>query len=97
MINPTLDALKPIDAKALISTLGSRSSIVKVATDLGAKLDKLVFDRQIKWKIFQPKEFVPLHNNDAIYNAIVELEKHGKNRTQLTYLCVIIICSTLGL
>ncbi|CAF4691826.1 unnamed protein product, partial [Rotaria magnacalcarata] len=33
----TLDALKPIDSKALISTLGSRANIVKTATDLGAK------------------------------------------------------------
>jgi len=94
----TLDALKPIDAKALISTLGSRSNIVKVVTDLGAKLDKLIFDRKIKWKKVQPKEFVPLHNNDAIYNAIFELEKHGKNQknNKLDCLCVIIICSTLG-
>jgi hypothetical protein len=75
----TLNALKPIDAKTLISTLGSRSNIVKIATDLGAKLDKLVFDRKIKWKKSQPKEYVSLQNSSVIYNAISELEKHGKN------------------
>ena len=89
----TLNALKPIDAKALISTLGSRSNIVKVVTDLGAKLDKLIFDRKIKWKKSQLKEFVPLHNNDTIYNAIFELEKHGKhkNNNKLDYLCVLLL------
>ncbi|CAF4574383.1 unnamed protein product [Rotaria sp. Silwood2] len=81
----TLNALKPIDAKALISTLGSRSNIVKVVTDLGAKLDKLVFDRKIKLKKSQPKEFVLLReanvtdseSTDAIYNAILQLEKNA--------------------
>ncbi|CAF3609940.1 unnamed protein product [Rotaria sp. Silwood1] len=82
----TLNALKPIDAKALISTLGSRSYIVKMATDLGARLDKLVFDRKIKWKKPQPKEFAILPNvniidsesTSAIYYAILELEKNAR-------------------
>ncbi|CAF2728289.1 unnamed protein product, partial [Rotaria sp. Silwood2] len=80
----TLNALKPIDAKALISTLGSRSHIVKMATDLGAKFDKLVFDRKIKWKKPQPKEFALLRNGsvtdsesiNAIYNTVLQLEKN---------------------
>ncbi|CAM4920781.1 unnamed protein product [Rotaria socialis] len=79
----TLDALKPIDSKALISTLGSRANLVKAATDLGAKFDKLVFDRKIKWKKHPPKEFARLHHEhvtdsestDTIYDAIVHLEK----------------------
>ncbi|CAF1508355.1 unnamed protein product [Adineta ricciae] len=72
-----LDALQPIDAKTLISTLGSRSNIVKMVTDLGARLDKLVFDRKIKWKKSSPKEFVPLHISGSICNAVFELEKHA--------------------
>ncbi|CAF1189081.1 unnamed protein product [Rotaria sordida] len=82
----TLNALKPIDAKALISTLGSRANIVKMATDWGARLDKLVFDRKIKWKISQPKQFVPFgeasvtdsKSTDAIYTAILQLEKNAQ-------------------
>ncbi|CAF2901990.1 unnamed protein product [Rotaria sp. Silwood2] len=80
----TLNALKPIDAKALISTLGSRSYIVKAMTDLSAKSDRLVFDHKIKWKKSQPKEFVLLPNANvtdwesinAIYNANLELKKN---------------------
>ncbi|CAF1193545.1 unnamed protein product [Rotaria sp. Silwood1] len=80
----TLNALKPIDAKALISSLGSRSNIVKIATDLGAKFDKLVFDRKIKWKKSQPKDFALMRSTnatdsestDAIYNTILQLEKN---------------------
>ncbi|CAF1525307.1 unnamed protein product, partial [Adineta steineri] len=51
-----------------------------MATDLGARLDKLVFDRKIKWKKPQPKEFAILPNvniidsesTSAIYYAILE-------------------------
>jgi hypothetical protein len=50
-------ALKPQDAKALVATLGKRSDVVKRITDLGGKLDKLVFDNKIKWKIPVNKEF----------------------------------------
>ncbi|CAF1549806.1 unnamed protein product [Rotaria sp. Silwood1] len=82
----TLNALKPIDTKALISSLGSRSNIVKVATDFTAKLDKLVFDHKIKWKKPQPKEFALLPNvnvtdlesTNDIYYAILELEKNAR-------------------
>ncbi|CAF2747374.1 unnamed protein product [Rotaria sp. Silwood2] len=81
----TLNALIPIDGKALISSLGRRSNIVKVATNLGAKLDKLVFDHKLKWKKSQPKEFVVLRNVNvtgsesinAIYNAALELEENA--------------------
>jgi hypothetical protein len=50
-------ALKPQDAKALVATLGKRSDVVKRITDLGGKLDKLVFDHKIKWKKPVNKEF----------------------------------------
>ncbi|CAF2648356.1 unnamed protein product [Rotaria sp. Silwood2] len=88
----TLNALKPIDAKALISTLGSRSHIVKMATDLGARLDKLVFDHKIKWKKPQPKEFTLLHyvnvtdseSTNSIYYAVLELEKHARSLLHCT-------------
>ncbi|CAF1470945.1 unnamed protein product, partial [Didymodactylos carnosus] len=80
----TLNALKPQDAKALIATLGSRSNIVKAATDLGAKFDKLVFDRKIKWKNSSPKELDLLRNGDiadsestgTVYEAILQLERN---------------------
>ncbi|CAF0937934.1 unnamed protein product [Adineta steineri] len=55
--NSTQIALKPQDAKALVATLGSRSDIVKYITDLGGKIDKLVFDHKIKWKKPIKKEF----------------------------------------
>jgi nitrate reductase NapE component len=55
-------ALKPQNAKALVATLGSRSDIVKRITDLGGALDKLVFDRKIKWKRPVAKEFAALDN-----------------------------------
>lgn len=84
----TLDALKPIDARALFSSLGSRSKLVKIATDLGAKFDKLVFDNKIKWKKSKSKEFALVPNVDvsdskstgALYNAMMQLENNGKNR-----------------
>ncbi|CAF1458993.1 unnamed protein product [Rotaria magnacalcarata] len=83
----TLDALKPIDSKALISTLGSRANIVKTATDLGAKFDKLVFDHKIKWKKPPPKKFARLRHEDVtdsestdtVYDAIVHLEKTARS------------------
>ncbi|CAF3085803.1 unnamed protein product [Rotaria sp. Silwood2] len=82
----TLNALIPIDTKALISSLGSRSDIVKVATNLGAELENLVFDHKLKLKKSQPKDFALLGNANttdsesinAIYNAIVELEKNAR-------------------
>lgn len=59
IVNETVrTALKPQDARALVATLGSRSDIVKRITDLGGALDKLVFDRTIKWKNPGEKEFV---------------------------------------
>ena len=59
IVNETVRiALKPQDARVLVSTLGSRSDIVKRITDLGGTLDKLVFDRAIKWKNPVSKEFV---------------------------------------
>ncbi|CAF3619367.1 unnamed protein product [Rotaria sp. Silwood1] len=82
----TLNALIPIDTKALISSLGSRANIVKIATNLGAKLEKLVLDHKLKWKKSQPKEFVLMRNVNvtdsesinAIYNAALELEKNAR-------------------
>ncbi|CAF4091270.1 unnamed protein product [Rotaria sordida] len=82
----TFNALKPINAKALISTLGSRSNIVKIATDLSAKSDKLIYDHKIKWKKSQTKEFVLLSDANvtdsesinAIYNVIFELEQNAR-------------------
>ena len=56
----TRTALKPQDAKALVATLGSRSDIVKRITDLGGTLDKLVFDKKIRWKKPVTKEFAVL-------------------------------------
>ncbi|CAF3723197.1 unnamed protein product [Rotaria sp. Silwood1] len=80
----TLNALIPIDAKTLISSLGSRADIVEIATNLGAQLEKLVFDHKLTWKKSQPKEFVLMRNVNvtdsesinAIYNATLELEKN---------------------
>lgn len=74
----TLDAIKPIDAKTLIATLGNRSNIVKMATDCRAKLDKLLFDRKIVLKKSKSKQSIQSRNSGAIYNAILELEKSGK-------------------
>ena len=82
----TLEALKPQDSKALISTLGSRSNIVKTVTDLGAKLDKLVFDHRVKWKKSASKQYAFLDyqdnidpdNIDKIYDSILHLEQSGK-------------------
>lgn len=84
----TLNALKPIDAKSLISTLGTRANLVKMATDLGAKFDQLVFDHKIEWKKQKPKEFALPNRSmsvdsqclDTLYSVIVQLENHGKNK-----------------
>ncbi|CAF1349002.1 unnamed protein product [Rotaria sordida] len=82
----TLDALKAIDTKALISTLGSRSIIVKGATDLAADFNKLVFDNKIKLKKPKPKEFVLLRNANMIHskstNAILQLENNVQSISQ---------------
>ncbi|CAF4061508.1 unnamed protein product, partial [Rotaria sordida] len=80
----TLDALKSIDSKTLVSTLGSRSNIVKEATDLAAKLHKLAFDHKTKLKKSKPKGFVLLRNANiidsksinVIENAILQLENN---------------------
>ena len=50
-------ALKAQDARTLVATLGSRRDIVKGVTDLGGKLDKLIYDRQFVWKKPLTKEF----------------------------------------
>ncbi|CAF1519983.1 unnamed protein product [Rotaria sordida] len=82
----TLDALKSMDAKALISTLGSRSTIVKGATDLAASCHKLVFDNKIKLKNSKPKEFISLPNANIIRskstNAILQLENNVRSSFQ---------------
>ncbi|CAF4018521.1 unnamed protein product [Rotaria sordida] len=82
----TLNALKPIDSKALIASLGSRSNLVKAATDLGRELDKLVFDHKIRWKKSPPKDFASLPkvsgaDSESIYtmyNGILLLEQNAR-------------------
>ncbi|CAF4811498.1 unnamed protein product [Rotaria sp. Silwood1] len=76
----TLNALKPIDAKALISSLGSRSNIVKIATDLGAKFDKLVFDPLIFAKKPGAKGL-----NDSRMKSIALILRDKSNDTTWTF------------
>lgn len=73
--NATRLALKPQDARALIATLGSRSDIVKFITDLGGKIDKMVFDNKIVWKKPVKKEFT------LIGNMVVKVQNVTRNRT----------------
>ncbi|UJR37383.1 hypothetical protein I4U23_030089 [Adineta vaga] len=72
----TRHALKPQDAKTLVATLGSRKDIVKLITDLGGNLDKLIFDRKVKWKEPEVKEFAVLNNVHV--KIIVDI---GQNKT----------------
>ncbi|CAF3084739.1 unnamed protein product [Rotaria socialis] len=79
----TLRALKPIDSKALIATLGSRANFVKAVTDLSAKLDEMVFDHKILRKSVSRKETDQLHHSDstdstsvdALQDAIAQVQK----------------------
>ncbi|CAF1669022.1 unnamed protein product [Rotaria magnacalcarata] len=79
----TLDALKPIDSKALISTLGRRANFVKATTDLSAKLDEIVFDHKILRKKVSQKESGQLHRSnstdstsiDALRDAIAHVQQ----------------------
>ncbi|CAF1645364.1 unnamed protein product [Rotaria sp. Silwood1] len=62
----TLDALKPIDSKELISALENLSKVVKLGTDLAAKLSRLVLDHKIKLRKTEAKEFISLRNAKMI-------------------------------
>jgi hypothetical protein len=98
----TLTALKQQDAKALITTLGSRASIVKTATDFGVRLDELVYDHKIKCKKLPPKTFSLLGNTyitgskttDVLYNAVRRLEQNGKKKNHNNTIIIIFIFST---
>ncbi|CAF3084943.1 unnamed protein product [Rotaria sp. Silwood2] len=88
----TLEALEPIDSKTLVATLDDLSGLVKLTTDIAAKLHRLLSDRKIKLKSKKrkAKQFISLSNANiissettiAMYNAMSQIEHDVRSISQ---------------